>query len=63
MPELRMVMQTFKVDMECDCGEGLMRPTGVTLMSNPAQYPHQCKVCGATKNFRVSYPHIIYEPF
>lgn len=59
MTEVRKVQKVVKVDKHCDsCGQGLMRPTGVTLMSYPAQYPHVCNGCGAKENFRVRYPYL-----
>lgn len=51
-----------KVDQVCDrCGEGFMRPTGMSLMSNPPQYPHRCENCDAHQNFHATYPRIEYK--
>jgi hypothetical protein len=54
-------MFAHQVDYMCDsCNAGVMRPTGVMLMSNPPQYPHLCS-CGASATFRVQYPHIEFR--
>ncbi len=48
--------------MICDaCGRGDMYPTGIQLMSNPAQYPHYCNRCGASRNYQRTYPYIEYK--
>lgn len=61
MTEVRKEQKVVKVDKYCDsCGQGLMRPTGIALMSHPAQYPHVCSSCKAEKNFRVKYPYLEY---
>lgn len=50
--------QLILVEYVCDeCQQGLMRPNGVMLMSNPPQYPHQCTNCGSTKVFYNQYPY------
>ncbi len=62
MAEKRTEVKTYQVTYTCDvCNEGEMQPAGVTLMSNPAQYPHKCKKCGSEKTFRSKYPKIVYE--
>lgn len=70
MAEIEREMRTVQVRMQCENtihGEpckGEMLPTGMCLTSNPAWYPHTCNNdgCGATKQFRVQYPHIKYVP-
>ena len=50
-----------KVTIECEkCGVEMF-PTGVTLMSDPPQYPHKCDKCGNTVNMMEIYPRIEYE--
>lgn len=44
------------VDMQCDCGNGLMRPDGVVLTSMPPKYPHTCIACGKRETYNVTYP-------
>lgn len=51
-------MRRVQYDMQCDeCKQGYMRPTGMMLTSNPAQYPHRCNKCDHHKNYLVQYPH------
>lgn len=35
----------------CEPGNHNYQPTGVTLLSSPPLYPHQCTNCGDVKNF------------
>ncbi|SUD80275.1 Uncharacterised protein [Pseudomonas putida] len=59
MAETAKQMVAYQVEYVCDsCGEGHMRPAGITLTSYPAQYPHQCSACGARANFLKCYPSI-----
>jgi transposase-like protein len=61
MPEVRKV-ETSQVDERCPvCGQGWMRPTGITLMSNPPQYPHKCTSCAYEQTYSVRYPYIVHE--
>ena len=54
---------TKQVDYICDaCGEGKMRPNGVSLLCSPAKFPHICNSpnCSEMQNFKCTYPKIIY---
>lgn len=53
-------LKIFKVQMFCDCG-GEMEPRGFALLSNPAEYPHKCALCGAEKTYKEQYPAIKYR--
>lgn len=49
--------KTIIVEMICDeCKEGKMIPTGVTLCTYPARYPHECEKCGHKTNYYFRYP-------
>lgn len=63
MSEIKQEVRTFVVNYKCDtCKEGYMFPTGIALMSNPAQYPHKCNFCGIEKTFRgIKYPKYVNE--
>lgn len=60
-------VDTLVVDNICDeCKEGVMRPTGEVLQSNPPQYVHKCVKCGHTANYGIAYPtskYVFTEPF
>jgi len=59
MPEIRNV-NVQQADEKCPvCGNGYMRPTGITLLSDPPQFPHQCNSCGYKQTYSVRYPYII----
>jgi len=59
MPEIKNI-QMQSVDEPCPvCKQGYMRPTGVTLMSNPPQYPHKCTKCQYEQTYSMRYPYII----
>lgn len=61
MPEFKKEIKTFQVDYICDnCGSPDVKSTGVTLLSNPPQYPHTCKNCGANYVFKCTYPTMKY---
>ena len=63
MSEIRCDMKVVLVDMICkECNWGRLRPTGVTLMSYPAQYPRKCDRCGATETYFETYPRTVMEP-
>jgi DNA-binding CsgD family transcriptional regulator len=56
--EIRQRMEVHLVDLLCPkCGQGLMRPTGVALMSDPPQYTHQCTWCQHRQNYQRCYPY------
>jgi len=62
MTEIKSSVKTFMVSKLCDkCEDGTMSPTGIMLTSNPPQYPHKCKTCGAVANLQERYPKIVYE--
>ena len=62
MPEINQEVRPVRTQYMCDnCRSGLMRPTGIVLMTHPAQYPHECCNCGCRQNFRSQYPRISYE--
>lgn len=55
-------VKSARRNMECDyCPEGVMVhiPNSPVLMSYPPKYSHECDVCGKTKAFRETYPHIV----
>lgn len=57
MAEIHTPAKVVIVAYQCDkCDEGQMIPTGVALMSYPAQYPHKCNRCGHEQIFRQPYP-------
>lgn len=59
--EVKKLVKTYEVDMQCDkCGDKV-RPTGVVLSSYPASYPHVCRKCGEHYIFDTTYPHQEYE--
>lgn len=50
--------KVLTVEMICDkCHNGIMIPEGYVLTSNPPQYPHKCKNCGYSENYRFQYPY------
>ena len=53
-------VQPIKVIAVCECG-GEMKPTGITLMTNPCRYPHECNKCGRAETYDCKYPKIEYE--
>jgi hypothetical protein len=60
--QVETIVLTVRVEQVCDkCKEGVMRPSGMALMSSPAKYPHFCTVCGAHENFNKTYPAIEYR--
>lgn len=61
MREVNRNVRAVEVDMECDCGEGFMRPTGISKACNPPLHVHQCTTCELTLNVRdKTYPHVVY---
>lgn len=65
MPETEQKIEQFELDYICDkCGVGKMRRTGITLTSDPPQFPHICdnKECGEKKTFTdIYYPATAYR--
>lgn len=61
MKERVIDIKQVSVHAECDCG-GEFRATGMTLLSSPPWYVHQCTKCRVTENFRISYPTIRNVP-
>lgn len=60
MKEERFELKPFGVRYICNCG-GEMVPTGQMLMSNPPQFPHECKECGESVNLIEKYPTVKWE--
>ncbi len=59
--EKKREVKVYKVDLFCDeCG-GEMYSQGISLMSNPPMYLHECKECGAVLSPSSLYPKIVYE--
>ena len=63
MSERTFEIKQIGVEYVCDsCGVGTMEnKTGMTLLSNPAQYVHRCNKCGYEASFRTTYPGIRIE--
>lgn len=62
MSEKRIELKPIQVDFKCPkCMIGYLRPTNVSYMSNPPQYPHQCTDCIYSETFNIKYPYIEYE--
>jgi hypothetical protein len=60
---LKTELVSYRYDRGCMCGpEGRMRPTGLTLLTDPPRYPHKCTACGREETFLVSYPYLGHEP-
>jgi DNA-directed RNA polymerase subunit RPC12/RpoP len=63
MPIEQTPLRPIQVDYICDaCGQGHYRSTGVSLMSNPPQYPHKCTNCDSTQVFTERFPVLRYAP-
>ena len=61
-PEIYIPLRPVRVERRCgSCDKGRMRATGVTLSSNPPQFPHTCHKCGASENLDRQYPYIKHE--
>ena len=59
MPELRDV-NAKQMDEKCPvCGKGWMRPTGIVVTGEPAQFEHKCTNCNYKNNYPVRYPYYI----
>lgn len=62
MPEMKTRVKMYSVEYVCDeCRKGVMQSTGITLTSNPPQYPHRCNKCGAEQTFMECYPYTTRE--
>lgn len=62
MGTIKTEMKVYSVEYVCDeCSTGFMKPTGVTLLSYPAQFPHICSCCEHEENFLVCYPTTVME--
>ena len=58
MTEVKVEIKKYKVEYWCDkCGEGLVRPTGAVIDTNPPIYPHRCSKCGEDYCFAKTYPY------
>jgi hypothetical protein len=60
MGEERFEMKPYGVRYKCNCG-GEMIPTGKMLMSNPPQFPHECKECREVVNLKEKFPTVRWE--
>ncbi len=62
MAEIKTELRPVVVQLRCDeCGVGEMKHNGVSLMSNPPQFPHICDNCGVEVRVRETpYPRIVY---
>ncbi len=64
MSEKEFKVDVYEVEYVCDeCHKGFMIPTGITLTSNPPQYPHKCAECSNTEIFRIQYPKVMHKPY
>lgn len=62
MCEVRKEVKPIEVDYICLCGEGRMRPIGISRPTYPTQYLHKCTHCSETMTARgKAYPYIVYE--
>lgn len=60
--ETKTEVRSYKIDHSCpQCKTGLLRPTGIALLSSPMKYPHECDSCKYAETFTVNYPYIINE--
>lgn len=50
-----------KGEMEFGRNKMKLSKTSLVLMTDPAQYIHECNVCNAEKTFNIIYPTIRYE--
>ena len=60
--------KVLMVQQVCDqCGEGIMKPIGVTLFRNlgenlPSKYLHKCDKCGHEETYSIYYPETRFIP-
>lgn len=54
-------VKVYQDKLYCPICESEMEFTGAVLLSNPAQYEHECPKCGKRLNLSKSYPCIRYE--
>ena len=61
--ETKTEVMTFEVDYQCPkCKNGRLRPTGQTLLTYPAKFPHACNSCEYIETFTgKSYPYLDYK--
>jgi len=61
MPEVRET-KVKQVDQKCPvCQKGWMRPTGIVITGEPAQFEHQCTVCGWKNMYTERYSYVLYS--
>lgn len=60
MNVVRRSVKTFKEVLACECG-GEYTFTGITLLTYPEQYRHQCCNCGKMETTTILYPRIVTE--
>lgn len=59
---LKIRIAAYSNDRVCDCGKGMMRPTGVAIMTHPPRFPHECNAgCGRAETLDREYPYLSYE--
>jgi hypothetical protein len=59
--ETTTLVATVMFRLMCDCG-GQMVPTGITLLTDPLQYPHECDACGKVETIsNKKYPYVGYK--
>lgn len=57
MPEEIKEVKTFSVKYNCSACGNEMVFGGITLTSNPPQYPHICSYCGNKETLKKKYPY------
>ena len=62
---IRTKVTAYRIELPCEkegCDGALVSCSGMTLTSNPPQYPHRCNKCGAEKHILgITYPYIEHE--
>ena len=63
MSERKTPCSTYKVEYVCDmCKDGVMEPSGKTIVIDPPEYVHVCNSCGNKDSFLIRYPEIRCKP-
>ena len=61
MPEVRET-KVQQIDQRCPfCGKCWMRPTGIVITGEPAQFEHSCNACGQKSMYTERYPYTVYS--
>ena len=62
---IRTEVKAYRIELPCEkegCDGALVSCSGMTLTSNPPQYPHKCTKCGKEKHILgITYPYIEHE--